>query len=47
MAGLAAERVREEFSLEKVVARQAALYWELADRSVAGRINDDRSTREH
>jgi glycosyltransferase involved in cell wall biosynthesis len=47
MARLAAERVREEFSLEKVVARQAALYWELADRSVAGRINDDRSTREH
>ena len=34
MAGRAAERVREEFGLETIVARQAALYRELIDRSV-------------
>jgi hypothetical protein len=47
MASRAAEHVRQEFGLETVVARQAALYRELLDRSVATRFKDNRSTREH
>jgi glycosyltransferase involved in cell wall biosynthesis len=46
MAARAAERVREEFALETVVARQAALYRELLDPSVGARFTDSRSTRE-
>jgi len=41
MASRAAEHVREEFGLETVVARQAALYRELLDRSVATRFKDN------
>jgi glycosyltransferase involved in cell wall biosynthesis len=45
MAGRAGERVRKEFALETVVARQAALYRELIDHAVARRLNG--SMREH
>ena len=45
MAGRAAERVREEFALEAVVARQATLYRELIDPSAGGWFND-RSARD-
>ena len=45
MAVRAAERVRKEFSLETVVARQAALYRELIDRSRG--LKDDTRTPEH
>jgi len=46
MAGRAAERVRKEFSLENVVACQAALYRDLIDRSGGTRFKDDKNTRE-
>jgi len=45
MAGRAAERVKEEFALEAVVARHATLYRELIDPSAGGWSND-RSTRD-
>jgi glycosyltransferase involved in cell wall biosynthesis len=44
MAERAAGRVREEFSLETVVARQATLYRELVDGPVASRFKRDGST---
>jgi glycosyltransferase involved in cell wall biosynthesis len=47
MASRAAKHVREEFGLDTVVARQAALYRELVDRSAATRSKDNRSTRQH
>jgi glycosyltransferase involved in cell wall biosynthesis len=43
MAGRAAERVREEFALETVVARQATLYRELIDAPVGERLTDGRT----
>ena len=46
MAGRATERVRKEFSLENVVACQAALYRDLIDRSGGSRFKDDRNMRE-
>jgi glycosyltransferase involved in cell wall biosynthesis len=46
MAGRATERVRKEFSLENVVACQAALYRDLIDRSGGSRFKDDRNTFE-
>jgi glycosyltransferase involved in cell wall biosynthesis len=46
MAARAAERVRQEFALEAIVARQVALYRELVDRSAGSRLNDDASKRE-
>jgi glycosyltransferase involved in cell wall biosynthesis len=46
MAGRAAERVRQEFALETIVARQAALYRELVDKSVKSRFKDDRGKGE-
>jgi glycosyltransferase involved in cell wall biosynthesis len=46
MATRAAERVREEFALETVVARQVSLYRELLDPSVGERFTSNRSTRD-
>jgi glycosyltransferase involved in cell wall biosynthesis len=47
MADRAAKRVRKEFSLETVVAHQAALYWELLDRSAGSRFKNDGCAPEH
>jgi hypothetical protein len=46
MAGRADERVRKEFSLEHVVACQAAVYRDLIDSSGGTRFKDDKNTRE-
>jgi glycosyltransferase involved in cell wall biosynthesis len=46
MAGRAAERVRQEFALESIVARHAALYAELIERSAKSRLKNDGLERE-
>jgi hypothetical protein len=46
MAARAAERVRQEFALEAIIARQAALYRELVDHSTESQLNEDTSKRE-
>jgi hypothetical protein len=46
MAGRAAERVRQEFALGTIVARHAALYAELIDRSAKSRLKNDGLKRE-
>nr|WP_245431479.1 glycosyltransferase [Mesorhizobium atlanticum] len=46
VAGRAAERVRKEFSVEHVVACQAAVYRDLIDSSRGTRLKDDKNTRE-
>jgi glycosyltransferase involved in cell wall biosynthesis len=46
MAARAAERVKEEFALDTIVTRHAALYRELLDCSPGTRFKDDRGPRE-